>query len=439
MVTSKHYYWATLFGLLSLASQAVPSPTYIGSHCNNNTTYAPNSTLAVNLNVLLYSLTTNSSQQQDGYYLTIMGFGTTDAVNGIFLCRGDINTTVCQQCVTTAAKEITRHCPNQTEAVIWYQECLLRYTNKYFKYYSIEPRLNPMDGNNISAVDFERFNQSVFTLLNELATEAANSLSAKKFATGELEVTKSQTVYGSAQCSTDLTSGQCEICLRNAIGTLPACCSAKQGASALLASCIVRYEPYPFYNITGTPSPSSSGCYCRRRRLKQRLRTILKENFGDELKTLESLQFTLATIEAATNKFSHENKIGRGGFGVVYKGILSDGRQIAAKKLSRSSGQGSIEFKNEILLIAKLQHRNLVTLLGFCLEEQEKMLIYEYVPNKSLDHFLFEYAMHGQFSEKSDVFSFGVIVLEIVSAKRNARPIESQDFEDLLSIVSIEI
>ncbi|XP_030491515.2 G-type lectin S-receptor-like serine/threonine-protein kinase At1g61480 isoform X2 [Cannabis sativa] len=215
--------------------------------------------------------------------------------------------------------------------------------------------------------------------------------------------------------------------------------------------------------------------------------------------------FELDTVLAATNHFNITNKLGQGGFGSVYKGKLQDGKEIAIKRLSSSSGQGIEELKNEMILISKLQHRNLVKLLGCCIEGEEKLLIYEFMPNRSLDTFLFdrsrsvqlnwatrfniihgiarglvylhrdsclrvihrdlkvsnilldekmnpkisdfglarifeetidlvntqrvvgtlgymspEYAMGGIFSEKSDVFSFGMMVLEIISGKKNS-------------------
>ncbi|GKV37352.1 hypothetical protein SLEP1_g45392 [Rubroshorea leprosula] len=231
-----------------------------------------------------------------------------------------------------------------------------------------------------------------------------------------------------------------------------------------------------------------------------------------------SLQYDLATIRTATNNFSDENKLGQGGFGVVYKGKLPKGQEVAVKRLSSASGQGDLEFKNEVLLVAKLEHRNLVRLLGFCLEGDERLLIYEFVPNRSLDHFIFdpikhaqldweirykiiegvargllylhedsrlriihrdlkasnvlldedmnpkiadfgmarlvvrdethgntstivgtygymapEYAMHGQFSMKSDTFSFGVLLLEIISGQKNSCFRIEESIEDLLS------
>ncbi|KAM3749463.1 hypothetical protein ACB098_05G186800 [Castanea mollissima] len=100
--------------------------------------------------------------------------------------------------------------------------------------------------------------------------------------------------------------------------------------------------------------------------------------------------FNLSTIHIATNNFSDVNKLGEGGFGPVYKGKLINGKEIAVKRLSLKSKQGLEEFKNEVILIAKLQHRNLVRLLGCCLEGEEKLLVYEYMANTSLDAFLFD-------------------------------------------------
>ncbi|CAA2959946.1 G-type lectin S-receptor-like serine threonine-kinase At4g27290 isoform X2 [Olea europaea subsp. europaea] len=228
----------------------------------------------------------------------------------------------------------------------------------------------------------------------------------------------------------------------------------------------------------------------------------INQSIGDE--TLELPLFSFVTISTATNEFSFTNKIGQGGFGPVYKGVLPTGKEIAVKRLSKDSGQGLKEFKNEVILIVKLQHRNLVKLLGCCIHGEERMLVYEYMPNQSLDLFIFnqtkdttlswqkrfdiiagiargllylhrdsrlriihrdlkasnilldkdmnpkisdfglartfggdqyeentkrvmgtygymapEYAIDGLFSIKSDVFSFGVLVLEIVSGKKN--------------------
>nr|XP_027083732.1 G-type lectin S-receptor-like serine/threonine-protein kinase B120 [Coffea arabica] len=100
--------------------------------------------------------------------------------------------------------------------------------------------------------------------------------------------------------------------------------------------------------------------------------------------------FNLQAIETTTDQFAMQNKLGEAGFGPVYKGKLPQGQEIAVKRLSQRSGQGVKEFMNEVTLISKLQHRNLVRLLGCCIQGDEYILIYEYMPNRSLDSFMFD-------------------------------------------------
>ncbi|XP_050213935.2 G-type lectin S-receptor-like serine/threonine-protein kinase At1g61370 [Mercurialis annua] len=100
--------------------------------------------------------------------------------------------------------------------------------------------------------------------------------------------------------------------------------------------------------------------------------------------------FDFNSILVATSNFDEQNKLGQGGYGPVYKGKLQDGKDVAIKRLSTNSGQGTEEFKNEVMLISKLQHRNLVRLIGCCVERQERILIYEFMSNKSLDKYLFD-------------------------------------------------
>ncbi|KAK9947387.1 hypothetical protein M0R45_003015 [Rubus argutus] len=135
-------------------------------------------------------------------------------------------------------------------------------------------------------------------------------------------------------------------------------------------------------------------CYLQRELLKTKGKKFLRKLSRSE-SALNSgsshLQaFSFSTIKAATNNFSRENQLGEGGFGPVYKGKLRKGQEIAVKRLSKTSTQGLEEFRNEVTLTARLEHVNLVRVLGFCIKKEEKMLIYEYMPNKSLDFYLFD-------------------------------------------------
>ncbi|KAK6921635.1 Serine-threonine/tyrosine-protein kinase, catalytic domain [Dillenia turbinata] len=180
---------------------------------------------------------------------------------------------------------------------------------------------------------------------------------------------------------------------------------------------------------------------------------VNKEGDLEKLAAQEQKIFSYEAIVSATKDFHPNNKLGEGGFGPVYKGKLEDGREVAVKKLSHSSSQGTREFKNEARLLSRVQHRNVVNLLGYCVHGAEKLLVYEYVAHESLDKLLFnsekrreldwkksgymapEYVMHGHLSVKADVFSFGVLVLELISGQKNLTFNLQLDAQNLLEWV----
>ncbi|XP_062160727.1 cysteine-rich receptor-like protein kinase 25 isoform X2 [Alnus glutinosa] len=419
----------SLLCLLSFTSEAADR----AHKCFNQITSTPNSTYRSNLSQLLSSLSSNATNES-GFYNTTAGQNPETSIYGLFLCRGDIATYDCQDCVATATKEIVeRYCPSEQAAVTWYDKCMLRYSNGPSFFSTMDEAHRFSMGNGYNATDPDSFRQLVATIMNELVARAANAPSgAKKFATKEAIFNKSQTIYSLVQCIPDLSRSGCNSCLQALVANLAVCCGGQLGGTVMDPSCNLRYEIYPFYQIQAVgepaptpvlfppPAPGDQGTrpkgkslipllgivaivaliavslvlfamsyYLLRRRARKKLNSLLDEN-ANEITSIESLQFDLATVKAATNQFSEDNKVGSGGFGEVYKGTLPNRQEIAVKRLSRSSGQGAEEFKNEVVLIAKLQHRNLVRLLGFCLEGEEKILIYEFVPNKSLDYFLFD-------------------------------------------------
>ncbi|KAJ4912954.1 Cysteine-rich receptor-like protein kinase 5 [Raphanus sativus] len=373
------FFLALLASLGSYAQQQ--DPTFIYNVCTNTTTYSRNSIYSSNVRTLLSDLSSNSRSSSSGSYRTVAG-QSPDLVFGLFLCRGDLSLEVCSNCVVFAANDTLFRCPEEKTGLIWYDECMLRYTDRNI--FAESSLLNGTNGvimwntRNVSESQSNMFRDVVFSLMNKCANEAANS--SRKFAVNKSNSTSVPTLYGMVQCIPDLTNEDCFNCLQQTIRLLP---TDKIGGRLLMPSCNSRYELYQFYQETSTtipqppqpqldsaPPPPSQEAAVFIFRAKKKKRTYETEPLAedrDDITTAGSLQFDFKAIEAATDKFSETNKLGQGGFGQVYKGTFPSGIQVAVKRLSKTSGQG-----------------------------EEKILVYEFVPNKSLDYFLFDSTMQNQ-------------------------------------------
>ncbi|CAN6205624.1 unnamed protein product [Urochloa humidicola] len=546
--------------LLALAPLAATQPWPLCGSTGGN--YTANSTYQSNLARLATAIPANASQSGTLFAAGSAG-SVPDAVYALALCRGDTtNASACGSCVATAFQDAQQLCPYNKDATIIYDACYLRFSNLDFL--ASGGNGSPAMLMNTQSVSspLRAFEAAVGALLNATADYAAANSSRRLFATGEEGFDSiNPTIYGLTQCTPDMSPADCRSCLASIIAMVPRF-KGSQGGRVIGMRCNFRYEVYSFFsgepslrlpapsptppvNVTPTATPPGRSrnkagivaaiavpivaavlaigticlCFLRRRRPATEQTPSYSTN-AEDIESIDSLLLDISTLRAATDNFAESNRLGEGGFGAVYKGVLPDGQEIAVKRLSQSSGQGIQELKNELVLVAKLQHKNLVRLVGVCLQEHEKLLVYEYMPNRSIDTILFdpekskeldwgkrakiingiarglqylhedsqlkiihrdlkasnvlldsdytpkisdfglarlfggdqsreitsrvvgtygymspEYAMRGHYSIKSDVFSFGVLILEILTGRSSSGSFNFEQSVDLLSLV----
>ncbi|KAF7015405.1 unnamed protein product [Triticum aestivum] len=522
--------------------------------------YTQNSTYRANIDLLSATLPRNASLSPALYATGDVG-DVPDIVYGQALCRGDVaNASACEACVAAAFRGARRACPLYKDVIIFYDLCQLRFSNRNF-FLDDDYLVTTYTLLRSRVVGTPAFDAAVGLLLNATADHAVED-SSRRFGTGEegFDDRRNPKIYALAQCAPEKTADVCRSCLNVIIGQLPNSFRGRTGGGMFGVWCNFRYEVYPFF--PGRPlvqlprfverppasAPPVTGGEEKKRNSAGKVLAILMPTIAvilaiavvyffcwrkrrpeedaylpstsDDIQHIDSLLLDLATLRIATDDFDNSKMLGKGGFGMVYKGVLPDGEEIAVKRLGQTSRQGIGELKSELVLVAKLHHKNLVRLVGVCLEEQEKILVYEYMPNRSLDMILFdseknkeldwgkrfkiingiarglqylhedsqlkivhrdlkasnilldvdynpkisdfglakifggdqsedvtrriagtygymapEYAMRGQYSSKSDVFSFGVLVLEIVTGRRNSGSYNTEQDVDLLNLV----
>ncbi|XP_008781331.3 cysteine-rich receptor-like protein kinase 2 [Phoenix dactylifera] len=463
--------------------------------------------------------------------------GTSNIVHGLGQCFNYLSPTACQLCYAESRVKLP-HCLPATTARIYLDGCFLRYADYNVSSDAVD-EFDAFVCGNSSASNSTEFEDTAIRLVRSLASEAYSS--KEYYKAGSSAGSSGVTVYGMAQCWRSLNVSGCRDCLKSAKDSVARCLPAADG-KALNAGCYLRYSTEPFYLAKTVESGGSSSA---RRRLIVALGSIIAalavigiailwmklrptdsnddiDGSQEIIRSISSsnLSFKYEDLRKATDNFSQMNKLGQGGFGSVYKGVLPDGTEIAVKRLFSDARQWIDQFVNEVSLINRVQHKNLAKLLGCSVEGPESLLVYEYLCNTSLDHFLFdsfnknaldwerrfdiiigtaeglaylhtscevriihrdikasnilldesfkpkisdfglarcfagdqshlstglagtfgymapEYIVHGQLTEKADIYSYGILVLEIVTGRKNHSSIaESAEGHSLVSLI----
>ncbi|KAG8383194.1 hypothetical protein BUALT_Bualt05G0159200 [Buddleja alternifolia] len=458
--------------------------------------------------------------QTSGFGIAVTGSGP-DAHYGLAQCYGDLSLVDCVLCFSQG-RTILPQCYPGTSGRIYLDGCFMRGENYSFFQEYTGPNDHAICGN-ITRND-SAFQESARRAISQAVSAAPNN---NGYARARVAVTHAANnpAYVLANCWRSINVSSCRACLENASASISRCLPSSEGR-ALNTGCFMRYSDVNFLNpipgngssrgrviVIGIAAASATsvliigaviGVYIWKQRIIQNKR---KGDVRKFVKILHdsSLNFKYATLEKATGSFDEANKLGHGGFGTVYKGVLRDGREIAVKRLFVNNKNRAGDFYNEVNIISSIEHKNLVRLLGCSCSGPESLLVYEFLPNKSLDGFIFdskegkalnwqkrfeiiigtaeglvylhentkiriihrdikasnilldsrfrakiadfglarsfqedkshistaiagtlgymapEYLAHGQLTEKADVYSFGVLLLEIVTGRQNNR------------------
>ncbi|OIV89271.1 hypothetical protein TanjilG_23764 [Lupinus angustifolius] len=328
-------------------------------------------------------------------------------IYGFAQCFNDLSHTDCLLCYAASRTKLPRCLPS-VSARIYLDGCFLRYDNYSFYSEDIDPLRDTVNctsqrGAVVDEGNRLRLEKSVAEVVDRVAMIA---VSGSGFAVGEVEG-----VYALAQCWNSVGSEGCRDCLRKGGKEVRGCLPKKEGR-ALNAGCYLRYSTEKFYHEKGASEGGKgflrrgtiiaavlaaaavlmitlSALYAAFSKLSKIKETNKLSQISFSI-SKSSLNFKYETLEKATDYFNSSRKIGQGGAGSVYKGILPNGKVVAVKRLIFNNRQWVDEFFNEVNLISGIEHKNLVKLLGCSIEGPESLLVYEYIPNKSLDQFIFE-------------------------------------------------
>ncbi|EOA20149.1 hypothetical protein CARUB_v10000440mg [Capsella rubella] len=412
-----------------------------GSFFNGNGSYAQN-------RQQLFSDLADKVVANGGFYNASLGQNP-NRVYALAICATNYELDACLRCVRTLAQDTQKNCPSRMDSFIWggtenEVSCFLRssnhstFGNLLLEPFYVYPNPDLIEGfNNMNL--FEQQWEGMVTRTLQAATNAKNSSVLKYYGAVKENFTDFPDVYMMMQCTPDITSQECKKCLGDCLMYYRQDYQVRKGGMASLPSCYFRWDLYSFQSdafdnvtrIPGPPAQEKGSCITEKKgKTNELIPQFVRRCIGNrgsiaifaaltftnllmlitfikifarrgKFKNVGSAEysdsngqfmfrFDLRMILMATDDFSSENTLGQGGFGTVYKGTFPNGQEVAVKRLSKGSGQGDIEFKNEVSLLTRLQHKNLVKLLGFCNEGDEVILVYEFVPNASLDNFIFD-------------------------------------------------